>query len=345
MKKTNKAIITTAAVAVAATTIAPLGNVFAATAPTWDGSSSATLIRKIPNAYGTISNTFGYTITADSNNPAGATGAPTAASVVYNDSYTTQGEVSKAATLDFSGMQFERVGDYSYAITESSSTKSGVYPVDTTSSYTAVVSVRNNATLTGYVASLYIKDSDGNKLSTISGASSDFIFTKAPVYTNIQVTATASGNAADPDKCFDYTVTFNTTDSYKVTTASECENSGTVANGGTIKLKHGDTVTIGLDGTNSEIPVGTNYSIAKADTSDGYTTSMDGVEQTSTGTKTMVATGAPTFNTANVTAIDENRESAVDTNAVVNTTIYILLTMAGAAGLYCVATKKNKKEA
>ena len=72
---------------------------------------------------------------------------------------------------------------------------------------------------------------------------------------------------------------------------------------------------------------------------------MDGVEQTSTGTKTMVATGAPTFNTANVTAINENRESAVDTNAVVNTTIYILLTMAGAAGLYYVATKKNKKEA
>ncbi len=345
MKKTNKVFIATAAVAVAATTVAPLGNVFAATAPTWDGSSSATLIRKIPNAYGTISNTFGYTIAADSNNPAGATGAPTAASVVYNDSYTTQGEASKSATLDFSGMQFERVGDYSYAITESSSTKSGVYPVDTTSRYTAVVSVRNNATLTGYVASLYIKDSDGNKLETISGENSDFIFTKAPVYTNIQVTATASGNAADPGKCFDYTVTFDTTDSYKVTTNSTCGNGETVANGGTIKLKHGDTVTIGLDGTNSEIPVGTNYSIAKADTTDGYTTTMDGTAQTSTGTKTMVATDASTFNAANKTTIDEKLESTVDTNAVVNTTIYILLTMAGAAGLYYVATKKNKKEA
>lgn len=342
MKKSNKIIAAAATVAVAAM---PFGNVFAATTPTWNGGSSATIRRQIANAYGTINNTFTYTITADSNNPAGATGAPTTASIAFADSYTTQGTATKTTTLNFGGMQFSAVGDYSYAIAETASTNASIYPVDSSNTYTAVVSVRNNADLTGYVASLYIKDKNSDKLSTISGASSDFIFTKAPVYTNIQVTATASGNAADPDKCFDYTVTFNTTDSYKVTTASECENSGTVANGGTIKLKHGDTVTIGLDGTNSQIPVGTNYSIAKADTSDGYTTSMDGTEQTSTGTKTMVATGAPTFNTANVTAIDENRESAVDTNAVVNTTIYILLTMAGAAGLYYVATKKNKKEA
>ena len=344
MKKTNKAIIATAAVAVAATTVTPLGNVFAATAPTWDGGSSATLIRKIPNAYGTISNTFGYTITADSNNPAGATGAPTAASVVYNDSYTTQGEVSKAATLDFSGMQFERVGDYSYAITESSSTKSGVYPVDTTSSYTAVVSVRNNATLTGYVASLYIKDSDGNKLSTISGASSDFIFTKAPVYTNIQVTHTVSGNAADPNKCFSYTFAASTNDSYILSTESTCENEDTIKNGDVIKLKHQDTATIGLVRAGSQIPVGTTYSFTRVG-SDAYTTSMDGVEQTSTGTKTMVATDAPTFNVANKTAIDEKLDSTVDTGIAMNIAIYILLALAGAAGVYYAARKKLANKA
>ena len=126
MKKTNKAIITTAAVAVAATTIAPLGNVFAATAPTWNGSSSATINRRIQNAYGTINNTFTYTITANSNNPAGATGAPTTASVVFADNYTSQATVTKSATLDFSGMQFNVVGDYSYSITETASTNASM---------------------------------------------------------------------------------------------------------------------------------------------------------------------------------------------------------------------------
>ena len=63
MKKSNKIIAAAATVAVAAM---PFGNVFAATAPTWTGGSSATINRQIQNAYGTISNTFTYTISADS---------------------------------------------------------------------------------------------------------------------------------------------------------------------------------------------------------------------------------------------------------------------------------------
>ena len=343
MKKTNKAIIATAAVAVAATAIAPLGNVFAATAPTWTGGSSATIIRKIPNAYGTISNTFGYTITADSSNPAGATGAPAAPSIVFNDNYTTQGEASKAATIDFSGMQFERAGDYSYAIAESSSTNPTIYPVSG-DTYTAVVSVRNNNDLTGFVASLYIKDSGGNKLTNFSGTNSEFTFASTPAYTNIQVSHTVSGNAADPGVCFDYTISFSTSDSYTLTTDSTCSNPTTVTSGNTIKLKAGDTITIGANGTKSEIPVGTTYTIAKSGT-DEYTTTIDGTEQTSTGTKTMVATNAPTYNTANKTTIDEKLNSAVDTGATMNIAIYILLALAGAAGVYYVARKKLANKA
>ena len=343
MKKTNKAIITTAAVAVAATAIAPLGNVFAATSPTWTGGSSATIIRKIPNAYGTVSNTFGYTITANSNNPAGATGVPTAPSIVFNDNYATQGEASKAATIDFSGMQFERAGDYSYAIAESSSTNPTVYPVSG-NTYTAVVSVRNNNDLTGFVASLYIKDSGGNKLTTFSGTGSEFTFASTPAYTNIQVSHTVSGNAADPSICFSYTFAASTNDSYVLSTESTCENNDTIKNGDVIKLKHQDTATIGLVRAGSQIPVGTTYSFTKVG-SDAYTTSMDGVEQTSTGTKTMVATDAPTYNTANKTAINERLDSTVDTGAVMNIAIYILLALAGAAGVYYVARKKLANKA
>ena len=341
--KTKQLTAATVAVAALATVVAPLNNVFAATAPTWTGGSSATINRQIQNAYGTISNTFTYTISADSGNPTGATGAPTSASVVFNDSYSTQGTATKSATLDFSAMQFTQVGDYSYAIAETASSNAAIYPVDSTNTYTAVVSVRNSSDLTGYVASLYIKDKNGDKLDNISGSTSGVIFTSAPAYTNIQVSHTVSGNAADPDKCFNYTFSVGTSDSYILSTESTCTNSGTIGNGGTISLKHGDTATIGLVRAGSQIPVGTTYGFTRTGTDD-YTTSIDGTART-TISKTMVATDAPTYNTANKTAIDEHLESSVDTNAVINTTIYILLAIAGIAGVAYIAYKKHNQEA
>ena len=347
MKKTNKILATTAAVAAVATAIAPLSNAFAAEAktPEWNTGSSATINRQIQNAYGTISNTFAYTITASTSNPAGATGAPTAPSIVFNDTYTTQGTATKSATLDFSNMKFERVGDYSYVIAEDSSSNNAIYPKDTTNSYTATVSVRNNSALTGYVASLYVKYANGDKLETISGRGCEFIFTSAPAYTNIQVSHTVSGNAADPDKCFSYTFNVSTSDSYVLDTESTCSNSDTIKNGDTIKLKHQDTAIIGLVRAGSQIPVGTTYSFVRSDSDTTYTTKMDGVEQTSTGTKTMVATGDSTYNTNNKTTINEHLESAVDTNMFMNITIYILLILAGAAGVTYTVRKKLAKKA
>ena len=239
-------------------------------------------------------------------------------------------------------MQFERAGDYSYAIAESSSTNPTVYPVSG-DTYTAVVSVRNNNDLTGFVASLYIKDSDGNKLTTFSDPDSELTFASTPAYTNIQVYHTVSGSAADPSMCFSYTFAASTNDSYVLSTESTCENNDTIKNGDVIKLKHQDTATIGLVRAGSQIPVGTTYSFTKVG-SDAYTTSMDGVEQTSTGTKTMVATNDANFNTANKTSINEALESAVDTGVFMNLAIYILLAIAGIAGVAYAVGKKNAKD-
>ena len=345
MKKTNKVITASAAVAVLATTVAPLSTFAAATTPTWNTGSSATIIRNIENAYGTINNTFGYTITADGSNPAGAANAPSAPSIVFNDTYTTIGTASKSTTLDFSNMTFERVGDYSYTITESSSTNSAIYPVDSTNSYTATVSVRNNDTLTGYVASLYVKDASDDKLDNISGDDSGFVYSSTPAYTNIQVSQTVSGNTADPEKCFEYTFAVSTSDSYTLDTSSTCTNSSTIKNGDTIRLKHNDTATIGLVGNNSQIPVGTTYSFTKADAAEGYTTTIDGVEQASSGTKTMVAVGDSDYDTNNETTINSYLNSEVDTNAFMGIAIYILLILAGTAGVAYFVRKKIAKKA
>ncbi len=348
-KQTNKLLIAGTALAALATTIVPFGNVFAAT--TWDTTtgSSVTLKRTIINAYGTVDVDFGYTVTADSNNPSGVTGSITPASptISFNSSYATATNATalSAAPVSFSGLQFTQIGDYSYEIREAS-TNNNTFPVDTTNYYTAVISVRNNADLTGFVASRYVHDHNGDKIGTISGANTEAVFANGASYTNIQVSATASGNAAEADRCFEYTVNFTgTTDSYKVTTSPDnsCGNSGTITNGGTIKLKHGDTVTIGLDGTNSQIPVGTAYTITKG-AAQGYTTTIDGNEVNSVS-KTMVATNNSSYNTANKTAINQYKNSTVDSNAFMNISIYVLLAIAGGIGVYFVAKKKSKKEA
>ena len=350
MKKTNKTIITTAAIAIVATA-APLSNAFAATTPSWNGDvNSATLVRQIANAYGTINNTFSYTVTADADNPTGVTGAPSFASIAFNETYATQGTASKTTSLDFSNMQFSAVGDYYYTITESSSSpNASVYPASS-STYKVLVEVRNNDTLTGYVARLYVKHIDESsaeevKLTDISGGDSQFVFAASPAYTNIQVSATASGNAADPNKCFDYKLSFSTPDSYVVNTDSTCGNPSEVANGDTIKLKANDTVTIGINGTNSQIPVGTVYSITKDDTTDGYTSTIDGVEQNTSGEKTSVAINNPTYNTSNKTTIDEHLDLAVNSGVVMNIAIYVILAIAGVVGIYYATRKKSNKEA
>ncbi len=351
MKTRDKIITASAAIAMVAASFAPFANsAFAATAPTWSGSSSVTIKRIIDDAYGLTTNGFTYTITADTDNPAGATGAPTTQALNFSaDGYLILGNKYSTVDLSFANMQFERVGDYEYVVRETASSDSATFPVDSTSYYTVIVSVRNNNDLTGYVASLYIKDSEGNKIANASGADSQMVYEAPAVYTNLQVSATASGNAADPDKCFEYTFNIggNPNNSYSFVTDSECTNNSIVYNGQSIWLKAGDTATIGVnvsEPTKSEIPIGLNYGFTKVDTTDGYTVSMDGVERT-TISKTGVKTTDSTYNTANKTTINEHLDSTVPTTVFRNIAIYILLAIAGITGAYFATKKLNSKKA
>ena len=343
----NKLISAAAIAAVVAASVAPLGDAFAASVPTWAGDSSFTIVRNVQNAYGALDVGFTYDITPNANNPAGVENMPLSAAVAAHYQQTNpfpQGTLTLTNTQDLSGVSFSQAGDYKYTITETSSGNPTVYPVDSSNTYTLTISVRNNATLTGFVASMYIQDKNGDKLQTITGDTSEIIFASEANYTNIQITHSVSGNAADANKCFEYRLTFNTHDNYIVSTESTCTNSDTVGNGSVIRLKHGDTMTIGLVRAGSQIPVGTNYSITKIDTTDGYTTSIDSVERT-TISKTMVATNNSDYNTANKTAIDEHLQSSVDTGIVMNTAIYILLAIAGIGGAYYATKKISRKNA
>ena len=166
MKKNHKILIA-AMVGTLAFAAMPTNIVFAATTPTWVDGSTITITRSIPNLYGTVNNTFTYTI--EDLYDSGATGAPTSSSITFNGNYTTQGTVTKTATIDFGSMSFDYVGDYMYEVSETASSNNALYPVDSENTYTVVISVRNNDYLTGYEAYLGVLDKNGDKVSDISG--------------------------------------------------------------------------------------------------------------------------------------------------------------------------------
>ena len=351
MKTRDKIITTSTVIAMTAATILPFGgNVFAATTPTWTDGSSVTIKRIIGDAYSLTNNDFTYTITPSTSNPTGATGAPTTKTLEFSSSDSlVLGDKANTVDLSFNGMQFDRVGDYEYVVRETASSDATTFPVDTANYYTVIVSVRNNADLTGYVAGIYIKDSAGDKIANVSGLNSQMVYNTSAVYTNVQVNATASGNAADPDKCFEYVFNINDdpSDSYSLVTESTCSNSSTVSNGQSVWLKSGDSATIGVNSsqpTKSEIPIGLTYGFTKKDTTDGYTSSMDGTERT-TISKTAVKVGDTNYNTSNKTTIDEHLDATVPTTVFRNIIIYILLAVAGTIGAYFAIKKLNSKKA
>lgn len=98
---------------------------------------------------------------------------------------------------------------------------------------------------------------------------------------SLTISKTVTGTAGEKDKLFTFTVTLGAEGTYSYTGSK----SGTIANGGTVQLKHGESITI------SGIPEGTSYSVVESDNS--------GYEVTKTGDTGTIA--ADTTSTASFT--------------------------------------------
>ena len=302
-----------------------------------------TVTKNVNNVTNPVTNTFGYTITADSNyNPASVTGYPTTASIAFSNAAPTSGTVTNTATLDFSSAVFTKVGDYRFKIEETSSTDASKYPKDN-SYYYLYVSVRfdaddtNGTKMTATVAGSGIKDSDQT-----NGSKVPVVFETEPNFTNISITKTVTGNMGDKSEYFDVTVTVpgDTGATYAVTGSSHGDNPSTIRAGTatTLKIKHGETITIGSSSGTNQIPVGASYTIAETAVQ-GYITTIDTVEQ-STVTKTTVQAPA-----SNATAIVNNYEAGVLTGVFLNIMPYIVIAVAVIILIAMVKrSSKNKKE-
>ena len=330
------------------------GIVMAASTTIQANTSSAqnlTIKKEVTNVTDPVTATFTYKIEADASNPAAVTNIPGNFTIVFNNQAPSGGKVEKTTTLSLAGLTFTELGDYKFKISEISSSDEAKYPHDVTNEYYAYVSVRNvldaNNTPTGAIEATLVskvKNHDtGNKM--------DALFTTAP-YTHITVSKAVTGNMALLDEYFRFEVDVKglptgTTLTIAGQDASVKYGTGTVTTstvyteGQTnyVYLKHGQTVTIGLNGTAEQIPAGTKFEIKEAP--NDYETYINGstTDNKNTGEKT--ASNDPT---KNVSSYVNNKESNVLTGVFFNILPFIALIVLAFFGFIIIKRTSRKEE-
>lgn len=209
--------------------------------------------------------------------------------------------------------------------------------------YYATVAVRNtvdsNKVITGQEAVLlFVKDEDGNKVNQL-----DFNYTANAVPVDLTLEKTVKGDMGDATKYFKFSVniagTTGTTYTVNGTTGTGSASSCTANTACTIYLKHGDSVRIGYNGTSSEIPAGTTYSVTESENT-GYSTTYaiaGGAESigSTTGTQTLSTTAAD-----NVVEFINTKDGSPVTGIFTNVLPYIVIAGLSVAGIFI--AKKHK---
>lgn len=196
---------------------------------------------------------FTFTI-ANTAAPQGVTAPmPENTSITNSPDYELEGEENKG-WYEFGEITFTAPGTYTYTITESGS----------------VLGVTNDAEATKTVTFTVTDNGKGQLVVTPTTDNAKFTFTN--VYKTGELDITKTVVDGDEDKEFTFTVTLTDADGEELTgtfpyTIGETE--GTIASGGTLKLKHGETAKI------TGIPEGASYTVEE-ETEDGYTTTKTG---------------------------------------------------------------------
>lgn len=310
-----------------------------------ESTQNLTVTKKVENVKDAVTNTFTYTITADTNNPATVTNLPSTMTIAFtNEAPDSNNVATKTGILDLSGVTFSKLGDYKFYIAETASSNASVYPVDNEHNYIIYVSVRNELAADG-------KTPTGNLVATLvsqvkpdeNSAKTDILFETSPL-TSLKVSKNVTGNLAEKDEYFKFKVDIKstTTGSYKISgqdatvtyKGSSINTSDTYVKGqdNYIYLKHGQEVTIGLDGTTPQIDAGIEYQIIEQDATD-YATYING---STTNTKTSTLTALSNDSTKNVTSFVNHKETATLTGLFINILPFIVLIVLASVGVYAI---------
>ncbi|MBQ6477147.1 MAG: hypothetical protein IJI43_01780 [Bacilli bacterium] len=305
--------------------------------------------REVTGVATSVTNTFTYSVSADSSNPATVT--PPSNTTINMQGVTPTGNTATqtAAPLIaesvWTGLNYTKPGTYKFIVSESASSNPSLYPRDGTT-YTVHIFVQNtldgNNVPTGTLTATYVgsyQNGTGSKISKTSNAT----FTSAAGGTSyISVSNTLKGNDAFIGDTFTYTVSLTDCVAGHVYTIDGGSNPASITIGSdgtgsaTITVNHGETVTIGKSGNIGQIPVGAGYSVAQNTGVSGYNTSINGAAGTNTGNLTLAGS-------SNNADFVNTKTSTTPTGIFFRILPFILLLALSVVGLYFAIRTKEEK--
>ena len=270
-----------------------------------DSPQEITIQRSVNGVTNPVTNSFTYSISAYSANPAPVNNLPESMTIDFVDVAPTDNVATKSGTLDFSNVEFTEIGDYKFLISETNSSNQKVYPVDSNHQYYLCVSVRNELDNNGQPT--------GNLIPTLmlqvkdvqSDDKTDARFESNAQFTYIEISKDVTGNMARTDQYFLFSLMVNGAgvkngDRFIISGQDEevffngqtihTNNEYVVGETNALYLKHGQTVTIGKSGDLAQLPIDMTFVISEATPSD-YTSFVNGKEGSSTGWIKAVALG------------------------------------------------------
>ncbi len=317
-----------------------------------DSSQSLTLYRYMHGVTNPVSNTFTYSITGDSSNPAGVSNLPESATVVFDAVQPSNGFALKTAVLDLSNVWFDALGDYKFHIRETESSNSSIYP-KSNKEYIFMVSVRNELDENGRPTGDLVPTLVSQMMDAASRDKSDAVFESSAKFTYIEISEEVTGNLGEGDRYFPFTLSVtgvNEGDVFVIEGQDEevvvdgrtirTSNEYVVGGDNTIYLKHGQTITIGKSGDLAQIPIGMFYLVSESVPA-GYLTYVNEVEKSSTGWTTAAAMVNGEITEANKIEFVNNKESAVLTGISSAVAPIALLAVLGLGGF--AITRKLRK--
>lgn len=243
------------------------------------------------------------------------------------DAINTTGNKTTTASVNANNYN---LGVYTYKVTETAGNTAGV-TYSNENLYLVLTVLRDETNGKHYFAAMHYQDASGTDKT--SG------FTNAYDSGSLAVTKKISGNMADMDKEFNFTVVFTaptgkTVKSEISTTAGMTVDSPTYNNGGsaagwttatyTFKLGHDDTMTF------SNLPAGVTYTVSE--NKENYTQKN---EVYSDATKTISAGDEDTYEVTN------ELTNVVDTGITMDSIPYIVLLALAVVGIAAVTMKKR----
>ncbi len=315
---------------------------------------SITITREVSGVTNLVTNSFGYSVTADANNPGEVSGLPSEISLEMNAVQPVENVARATSTIDFAEVSFSALGNYKFIVRETSSTNAAVYPVDSNKVYYVYVHVRNqmeNGMLTGELEATLALQARLND----EGEKCDIVFASQAQMAYIQITNNVTGNDSNMDEYFKFELEIagiGADDKFVVSGQDAEVNYGgeTIATSdeyragesNVIYLKHGQTAIIGVSGDLYQLPINVTYAVnevAKAD----YVTYADGVQRNGVSERVIAAVQDGELAAANKVAFVNHKEASVLTG--ITMTIVPLMTVAVVIlTTYVITRKLHKKE-